>query len=115
MPLTYLKGAASNKPPHIANGNAFLGDVIATDTDPEHQISAGFYRQEKGTPLVYTYHYDEVKVIVAGDLTIKDETGTEVTAGPGDVLYFKKGSTITFTSSDFGLGFYAGLRPKDSA
>lgn len=74
------------KPPLIANENAFLGDVYSSDqTNPEHPISCGFYRLEKGmfpigcfvfqiiwciegTPLVYTYTYDEMKIIVEGML-----------------------------------------------
>ena len=37
------------KPPLIANENAFLGDVYSSDqTNPEHPISCGFYRLEKG-------------------------------------------------------------------
>ena len=39
-------------------------------TDPEKPISGGFYRLEKGTPLVYTYTYDEIKIIVDGHFYI---------------------------------------------
>ncbi len=67
------------KPPLIANENAYLGDVVSSEkNDPEKPISAGFYRLEKGTPLVYTYHYDEMKIIVEGEFDIKDETGQSV-------------------------------------
>ncbi|CAD0052563.1 unnamed protein product, partial [Aureobasidium pullulans] len=79
------------KPPLIANENAFLGDVYSSDqTNPEHPISCGFYRLEKGTPLVYTYTYDEMKIIV-------------------------EGSTITFTTEDYGLAFYTGARKEGAA
>ncbi|KAK9471083.1 RmlC-like cupin domain-containing protein [Dipodascopsis tothii] len=115
MPMLYKKAASSEKPPHIANNNAFLGDVFSSDAEPDKQISSGFYRQESGTPLVYTYTYDEMKVILEGNFTMKDETGYEVTASPGDVFYFKKGTTITFTSTDYGLAFYCGLRPNGTA
>ncbi|KAJ8098886.1 RmlC-like cupin domain-containing protein [Lipomyces tetrasporus] len=115
MPMIFKKGASSEKPPHIANNNAFLGDCFTSETDPEHQITSGFYRQEAGTPLVYTYTYDEMKVILEGNFTMKDETGYEVTAGPGDTFYFKKGCTITFSSTDYGLAFFVGLRPKGTA
>ena len=70
------------KPPLIANENAFLGDVATSQEDsPETPMSAGFYRLEKGkpepfitlwspgltvavlgTPLVYEYTYDEMKI-----------------------------------------------------
>lgn len=71
-------------------------------------MSCGFYRLEKGTPLVYTYTYDEMKIIVEGKFEIADETGQKVTATPGDVFYFPKGATITFTTDDYGLAFYVG-------
>jgi ethanolamine utilization protein EutQ (cupin superfamily) len=71
-------------------------------------MSAGFYRLEKGTPLVYTYTYDEMKIILEGKFEISDETGQKVTATPGDVFYFPKGATITFTTDDYGLAFYVG-------
>lgn len=72
-------------------------------------MSCGFYRLEKGTPLVYTYTYDEMKIIVEGKFEIADETGQKVTATPGDVFYFPKGATITFTTDDYGLAFYVGI------
>ncbi|KAI1806426.1 putative ethanolamine utilization protein [Daldinia bambusicola] len=113
-PLSYFPKAQSNKPPLIANENAFLGDV-ATSLDAEKPISAGFYRLEKGTPLVYDYTYHEMKIIVEGSFDISDEAGNKVHAVPGDVLYFPKGSKITFTTEDYGLGFFCGQREKDSA
>lgn len=84
-------------------------------TDTEKPISAGFYRLEPGTPLVYTYTYHEMKIIVSGDFTIADETGQKVTATAGDVFYFPKGSVITFTTEKGGLAFYTGQRAKDAA
>ncbi|KAI1470057.1 putative ethanolamine utilization protein [Daldinia caldariorum] len=113
-PFSYFPKAQSNKPPLIANENAFLGDV-ATSIDPEKPISAGFYRLEKGTPLVYEYTYHEMKIIVEGSFDISDEAGNKVHAVPGDVFYFPKGSKITFTTEDYGLGFFCGQREKDSA
>ncbi|KAI8964833.1 hypothetical protein F5Y11DRAFT_345031 [Daldinia sp. FL1419] len=100
--------AQDTKPPLIANENA-------ESLDPAKPISAGFYRLEKGTPLVYEYTYHEMKIIVEGSFDISDETGNKVHAVPGDVFYFPKGSKITFTTDDYGLGFYCGQRKKDSA
>lgn len=49
------------KPPLIANENAFLGDVFSSDqVNPEHPISAGFYRLEKGMfhrEVMFTTHF----------------------------------------------------------
>ncbi|KAH9888277.1 ethanolamine utilization protein-like protein [Xylariomycetidae sp. FL2044] len=114
VPFTHMPKAQSVKPPLIANENAFLGDV-AVSMDTTKPISAGFYRLEKGTPLVYEYTYHEMKVIVEGSFDISDEAGNKVHAVPGDVFYFPKGSKITFTTDDYGLGFYVGQRARDTA
>lgn len=110
----YSKAQSSFKPPLIANDNAFLGDVYSS-TDAEKPVSCGFYRLEKGTPLVYTYTYHEMKIIVEGEFDISDETGQSVHAVAGDVFYFPKGSVITFKTDTYGLAFYTGQRVKDAA
>lgn len=118
MPLQHVPKAQGKekKPPLIANDNAFLGDVINSQPDdPSNTLSAGFYRQEKGTPLTYTYTYDEMKIIIEGSLHLKDEEGNEVNAGPGDVFFFPAGTTITFNSEDYSLAYFVGLRQKDAA
>ena len=105
------KAQSTYKVPLLAGDNAFLGDLYSSDkTNPEHPISAGMFRLVKGEPLTYTYKYDEMKIILEGDYTITDSTGQSVTASPGDVFYFPKGSTITFTTTDYGLAFYCGAR-----
>ncbi|KAL1849536.1 hypothetical protein Plec18170_007444 [Paecilomyces lecythidis] len=115
--LEYYGQAQSNyKPPLIANENAYLGDVFSSENEnPEKPISAGFYRLEKGTPLVYEYTYDEMKIIVEGEFNISDETGQTVKAKPGDVFYFPKGAKITFTTETYGLAFYTGQRKQGAA
>ncbi|KAJ5143566.1 uncharacterized protein N7515_002353 [Penicillium bovifimosum] len=117
MPFTYLAQAQSTyKPPLIANENAFLGDVATSEKEnPNAPMSAGFYRLEKGTPLVYTYTYDEMKIILEGSFGITDETGATVTATKGDVFYFPAGTTITFTTEDYGLAFFTGQRKQGGA
>lgn len=87
LAFKHIAGAQTEfKPPLIANENAYLGDV-ATSTDATAPISAGFYRLEKGTPLVYEYTYHEMKIIVDGEFDISDETGQKVHAVKGDVFY----------------------------
>lgn len=87
--------------------------ILSSDKDnAEKPVSCGFYRLEKGTPLVYTYTYDEMKIILEGHFVISDETGQKVTASPGDVFYFPKGAKITFTTEDYGLAFYVGDSPS---
>lgn len=89
LPFTYHANAQTEfKPPLIANENAFLGDV-SVSTDEAAPLSAGFYRLEKGTPLIYEYTYHEMKIIVDGEFDISDETGQKVHATKGDVFYCK--------------------------
>jgi len=104
------------KLPLIANENAFLGDVFSSEAnDPDKAVSCGFYRLEKGTPLVYTYTYHEMKIILEGEFEISDEAGQKVIATPGDVFYFPKGTTITFSTPSYGLAFYTGQRKEGAA
>jgi ethanolamine utilization protein EutQ (cupin superfamily) len=56
-----------------------------------------------------------MKLIIDGEFKIADETGTEVIATTGDLLYFPKGSTITFSTPDYGVGFFCGQRGRDEA
>lgn len=101
LAFSHFAGAQTSfKPPLIANENAFLGDVATSqEQDPVAPISAGFYRLEKGTPLVYEYTYHEMKIIVDGEFDIADETGQKVHAVKGDVFYCKliiqKGDSYT--------------------
>lgn len=117
MPMKYtpVVNGKAVKPPQIPSpgNNSFLGDIFTSDNEKDKQISCGFYKQEAGEPLVYTYDYEEMKVFleVEGEYTVTDETGYKVTVQPGDVFYFKNGSTITFETTGYGLAFFTGLRP----
>lgn len=109
----YAGAQSSFNIPLLAGDNAYLGDVFSSDqTNTEKPISAGLFRLTKGEPLTYTYKYDEMKIILEGDYTITDSTGQTTVAKPGDVFFFPAGSTITFTTSDFGKAFYVGQRKK---
>ena len=78
--------------------------------DSEKTISSGFFRLEKGTPLVYSYWYDEMKIILEGEFHISDECGNSVIGKPGDVFKFPKGCKITFETPTMGLAFFVGQR-----
>ena len=93
---------------------AFLDDFAVSD-DPETPITAGLFRLERGKKLTYTYTYNEMKIILEGEFNITDASGLEVIATPGDLLYFPKGSTITFSTPDYGLGFFCGQRGEGEA
>jgi len=126
QPFVYFPAAQSTfKPPLIANENAFLGDVASSGTsklshnqpnpDDASPVTSGFYRLEKGTPLIYEYTYHEMKIILDGEFDISDETGAKVHAVKGDVFYFPKGSKITFTTDTFGYAFFVGQRKEGGA
>ena len=93
---------------------AYLEDFSVSE-DLEKPITCGLFRLEKGNSLTYTYTYHEMKLVIDGEFRISDETGTEVLATTGDLLYFPKGSTITFSTSDYGLGFFCGQRGEGEA
>lgn len=107
------------KPSLLANENAYLEDILASsdgDSPAEAPISSGLFRLEPGTPLNYTYTYDEMKIILEGDFTIKDNnTGETVTVGKGDHFFFPKGVSLTFTTEKGGLAFYVGQRKRGAA
>jgi uncharacterized cupin superfamily protein len=94
--------------------NSPINCDASESTSPDTPISGGLYRLEKGTPLDYTYTYDEMKIILEGHFYIKDETGKEVKAEKGDVFLFPKGSRIIFRTDDYGLAFFVGQRKKDT-
>ena len=93
---------------------AFLEDFAVSD-DPEKTITCGLFRLEAGESMTYTYDYHEMKLIVDGEFEISDDTGQSVTATAGHLFYFPKGSAITFTTPDFGLGFFCGQRGEGEA
>ncbi|KAF2404468.1 hypothetical protein EJ06DRAFT_526547 [Trichodelitschia bisporula] len=97
--------------PLIAHENHFLGDV-STSSDPDKPISAGFYRLQPGPALTYTYTYHEQKIVLEGTIRVADEAGNVHEAKAGDVLYFPKGSTITFSTEGGALAFFVGQRAK---
>ncbi|ODQ62752.1 hypothetical protein WICANDRAFT_76915 [Wickerhamomyces anomalus NRRL Y-366-8] len=118
MPLIFKPKAEAYDvlPPKIAP-NSFLGDFISSDVpEKEDQMTAGFYKVIPGEPLVYTYTYDEFKIVleVEGKFIVTDEEGTTVYPKPGDFLYFKKGATITFTvegdENAYSYNYYVGKK-----
>ena len=109
--MKYKKQAIADKQPsmNVAGVPAWLGDTFIS-ADKDKTICAGFFRLEKGNPLVYTYDYEEMKIIVEGEFNITDQTGQKVNAKPGDVLYFADGDTITFETPSHAIGFFCGQR-----
>lgn len=88
--------------------NAYFQDIVGSG-DPKAPISCGLFKIEKGNPLVYTYDYDDTKIILDGHIYFSDGT-QKVKGEKGDVMYFPKGSTITFSTDDSGLAYACGQR-----
>ena len=89
--------------------NAFLHD-LQSSSDQNAPTTCGFFRMEAGGSLEYTYKYDEFKIMLDGDMTIEPQGGKAVTLRPGDVVFFEKGTTATFSSKSSGLVFYVAQR-----
>ena len=116
MAFKYYEQIKSQELPsmEIDNVQAFLKD-FAVSKDSEKPITSGLFRLKAGESLKYTYTYHEMKFIVDGSFIIEDETGQKVTAKPGDLFYFPKGTSITFYTPAFGLGFFCGQRGEGEA
>ena len=89
--------------------------TCGASNDDQAPITAGLFRLEAGNPITYTYTYEEMKLIIDGELQITDESGETVTGRTGDLFYFPKGSVITFATDTFGVGYFCGQRGADEA
>ncbi len=76
--------------------NVRLKDVV-TSSDGS-SMAAGFMALDKGE-FPWTLTYDEVDIVLDGELIIT-RGNTAVHAGPGDVIFIPKGSSITFGTPD---------------
>lgn len=94
---------------NLAGSIAAIGDSLA---NPEGSVmSAGFFELKASAPAVYTYTYDEMKVVIQGEFILTDQTTGHVThAKERDVLFFPKGTTVKFETPDYALGFFTGHR-----
>lgn len=91
------------------NSNTWLED-LATSPVPGKEMTAGLFRMNAGQALQYVYTYEEVKYIVDGEFHLTDGTGKKVVAKAGDLMYFPKGSRITFDTPNTALGYFCGQR-----
>ncbi|WP_113718986.1 cupin domain-containing protein [Arthrobacter dokdonensis] len=90
---------------NVPGVDAAIADSL---TNPQGSVmSSGFFELKASEPLVYTYICDEMKVVIKGEFILTDRVTGEVTrAKERDVLFFPKGSEITFETPDYGLGFF---------
>jgi ethanolamine utilization protein EutQ (cupin superfamily) len=109
-PILIGKGGADNLPSMDIDGSlAWIGDVHQNPGPSE--LAAGFFRMEPSESFIYDYTYDEMKLVIEGDLVLTDvATGQVVEAGPLDVLHFPKGTQVRFDTRGGALAFYTGHR-----
>lgn len=93
---------------NVTGVNAYFEDIVGS-SDPKAPLACGLFKIEKGKPLVYTYDYDDSKYVLDGHIYFSDGS-TKVKGEPGDVLFFPKGSTITFSTDKTGIAFACGQR-----
>ncbi len=88
----------------------FIGDVYE---NPEQSVMcSGFFElRHTDAPLCYVYEYDEMKVVLEGELLLENKgTGQSQVARAKDAIFFPKGSTIHFSTPSHALAFYTGHR-----
>lgn len=116
-----------------ANDRALTSaDCLGTrDNKDENPIVGSWFRIERGPPATPPkYEYDEVGIVIegavdeawyrdwtwpltyaSGTITLEDEDeGTEKTVTAGDTFVIHRGSTIAFSTSDYGAAFKCGAR-----
>ncbi|PWN50098.1 hypothetical protein IE53DRAFT_387634 [Violaceomyces palustris] len=86
-----------------------LGDIVSSYGN---SLTCGVYEQKKFDKVLnFTYKYDELKLVLEGELHVKDVgTGETVIAKKGDVLNIAKGAELDFSSPDYAKVYFVGLR-----
>lgn len=73
----------------------YTHDLFTLEQSP--RLGAGLMEMES-TTFPWTLNYDEMDYVIEGELSILIG-GEKVTAGPGEVIYIPKGSSIQFSVS----------------
>lgn len=71
----------------------YTHDLFSLEQSP--RLGAGLMEMED-TTFAWTLNYDEMDYVIDGELSILTGGG-RVTAGPGEVIYIPKGSSIEFS------------------
>lgn len=71
----------------------YTHDLFSLEQSP--RLGAGLMEMED-TTFPWTLNYDEMDYVIEGELTIVTN-GQRITAGPGEVIYIPKGSSIEFS------------------
>ena len=73
----------------------YTHDLFTLEQSP--RLGCGLMEMED-TTFAWTLNYDEMDYVIEGELSILIG-GEEITAGPGEVIYIPKGSSIQFSVS----------------
>jgi ethanolamine utilization protein EutQ len=97
----------------ITGTAGFIKDVYENPEDSE-MCSGYFELEHTDEPLLYEYTYDEMKVVLEGELLLENkDTGQSMVARARDAIFFPKGSRIYFSTPNRALAFYCGHRSAD--
>ncbi len=84
------------------------GDVakvaMVTGSKGEGELGTGFVRMQNAI-IPWTVQYDEVLLVVEGEITIETDQG-DLVAGPKDCIWLSKGTKLVYKAED-ALLFYA--------
>lgn len=81
------------------DGDVWAGNVV--DQRDGGPITIGYGRYGAGESIVEEILVDDVMIILEGDITATSDAGTQ-NAGPGEMIYMPKGSSLTITAGGNG-------------
>ncbi|KAJ9488878.1 hypothetical protein VN97_g4400 [Penicillium thymicola] len=87
--------------------NVFISDSIGTvEGKTANPLTGAWFRMEQGPSVTSpTYEYNEIGIMVKGEMNFMDEAGQKAKVKAGQVFFFPAGSTITFSSANFGIAW----------
>lgn len=95
--LTIEEAVFERSPGH--DGDVWQGNVV--NQRQGGPVTIGYGRYGPNETLVEKIDVDDVMIVLEGHITVSSDAGTE-TAGPGEIIYMPKGSTLTISSHDQG-------------
>jgi len=106
--LESVTTAALNKV-DLPNVDALSRD-FATVNSTGAPLTFGVFRMNSGEGFPFTYEFDEFKLVLEGEITVTDDKGVANKFKAGDVMQFRKGAKVTFSTASTALTFYVAQR-----
>lgn len=88
---------------------AFLDDLGSSRSNGP-PITAGLFRMGAGEALRYSYEFDEFKLILEGEMTVTEDSGTVYELKVGDLIQFAAGTKVQFSSRSSDVAFFVAPR-----